>query len=194
MTTYLIWISAYLLGSIPFGFLVAKAQNINLREHGSGNIGATNVARVLGKKQGLLTLIGDTLKGLAAVAIATVFLGQEMEIAVAGLLAYLGHLFSIFLKFKGGKGVATGLGILLFLMPKAALCTVAVFTATLFLSGYVSISSILAALLLPVFGIFLNAPVAYIFTATLIAILTTLKHRDNFQRLMEGPEAKFLRK
>ena len=194
MTTYLIWISAYLLGSIPFGFLVAKAQNINLREHGSGNIGATNVARVLGKKQGLLTLIGDTLKGLAAVAIATGFLGQEMEIAVAGLLAYLGHLFSIFLKFKGGKGVATGLGILLFLMPKAALCTVAVFAATLFLSGYVSISSILAALLLPVFGIFLNAPVAYIFTATLIAILTTLKHRDNFQRLMEGTEAKFLRK
>ena len=73
MTTYLIWISAYLLGSIPFGFLIAKAQNINLREHGSGNIGATNVARVLGKKQGLLTLIGDTLKGLAAAAIATAY-------------------------------------------------------------------------------------------------------------------------
>ena len=105
------WVITYLMGSIPFGVLFARTQNINLQEHGSRNIGATNVTRILGKKAGIFTLLGDTFKGWLASLLAYLVLTDPYAIAVAGVTAFLGHLFSIFIKFKGGKGVAVGLGI-----------------------------------------------------------------------------------
>ncbi len=191
--TVLTWILAYVLGSIPFGVLYARTQNLDLREHGSRNIGATNVARSLGKKAGALTLLGDTLKGWLAVALAAWTLGTPTAVAGAGLMAFLGHLFSVFLRFKGGKGVATGLGVSLYIMPLAALGSIAVFAATLWVSRYVSLGSILAALALPLLGLFLKMSPLYITVSLIIALLVLHKHHENIQRIMAGTESRFLK-
>ena len=193
MKTVLIWIVAYILGSIPFGVLYARTQNLDPREHGSGNIGATNVARSPGRKAGALTLLGDTLKGWLAVALAAWTLGTPAAVAGAGLMAFLGHLFSIFLGFKGGKGVATGLGVSLYIMPLAALGSIAVFVVTLWVSRYVSLGSILAALALPLLGLFLKMPLPYITASLIIALLVLHKHHENIQRIMAGTESQFLK-
>ncbi len=194
METALVWTVSYFLGCIPFGVLVARTRRIDLRDHGSGNIGATNAARVLGKKLGLLTLIGDLFKGVLAVFIADNLLDHPMQTAVSGLMAFLGHVFSVFLKFKGGKGVATGLGVFLYLMPAATLCCMAVFAVTLWLTGYVSAGSIVAALFLPVFGIVFNVPAAYISVSVIVALIVLGKHHENIQRILQGTEARFLKK
>ncbi|MBI4384856.1 MAG: glycerol-3-phosphate 1-O-acyltransferase PlsY [Nitrospinae bacterium] len=191
MNPIVLWAIAYLIGAIPCGVLIARTRKIDIREHGSGNIGATNVARVIGKKEGALTLAGDCAKGTAAVALAAHFMDSPFKVAVAALMAFLGHLFSIFLKFKGGKGVATGLGIFLYLMPLAALSSMAVFAAALSASRYVSLSSILAAVSLPLFGIFYKMPPAFIYASAIVSAMTIVKHRGNIQRLLAGAESKF---
>ena len=147
---------SYLVGSIPFGVVLAKAQRVDIRKQGSGNIGATNVARVLGKKSGLLTLAGDVSKGLLVVFGAGQIYDKPLMIALAGLMVFLGHLYSIFLKFQGGKGVATSLGLFSYIMPWATLCAVGVFASCLWISGYVSMGSMMAAISLPLFAIYLN--------------------------------------
>ena len=185
---------AYLSGSIPFGSILAKTQNINIFDHGSGNIGATNVARILGKKAGLITLAGDVLKGWGMVFLSSLFFEKSILIALAGLSVFLGHLFSIFLKFKGGKGVATGLGVFSFVMPLPALLSVGIFALTLRVSGYVSLSSILAAISLPILGIFFRMPLPYIYLAVIVVLFTMQKHNDNIARLIIGEEVKFLKK
>ncbi len=185
---------SFLCGSIPFGVLLAKTQNIDIREHGSGNIGATNVARTLGKKAGLLTLAGDVLKGWGVVYLANQWSEKPIIIALAGLSVFLGHLYSIFLNFKGGKGVATGLGIFSFIMPWATLCAAGVFALCLKVSGYVSLSSILAAISLPIMGIFFRMPLPYIYLSVIVGLFTLHKHYDNLLRLTQGTEAKFLKK
>ena len=185
---------SYLIGSIPFGILLARAQRIDIQKQGSGNIGATNVARVLGKKAGLLTLLGDVLKGLLVVFGAGLLYEKPIVIALTGLMVFLGHLYSIFLKFKGGKGVATSLGLFLYIMPWATLCTVGVFSACLWISGYVSIGSIMAAISLPLLAIYFKLPPPYIYLAVIVGLFTLQKHYHNILRLIEGTEAKFLRK
>ena len=185
---------SYLIGSIPFGILLARAQRIDIQKQGSGNIGATNVARVLGKKAGLLTLLGDVLKGLLVVFGTSLLYEEPIVIALTGLMVFLGHLYSIFLKFKGGKGVATSLGLFLYIMPWATLCTVGVFSACLWISGYVSIGSIMAAISLPLFAIYFKLPLPYIYLAAIVGLFTLQKHYDNILRLIEGTETKFLRK
>ena len=190
---FILCLLAYLCGSVPFGVLLAKTQNMDIREHGSGNIGATNVARTMGKKAGLITLAGDVLKGLLVVFIASQWFDSTMVTALAGLAVFLGHLYSIFLKFKGGKGVATGLGILSFAMPLSTLCSAGVFAISLKISGYVSLSSILAAISLPLLGIFFKIPLPYIDLATIVALFTLQKHHDNIVRLTQGREANFLK-
>ena len=185
---------SYLIGSIPFGVVLARAQRIDIREQGSGNIGATNVARVLGKKAGLLTLLGDVLKGLLVVFGASLLYEKPLVIALAGLMVFLGHLYSIFLKFKGGKGVATSLGLFSYIMPWATLCAVGVFSTCLWISGYVSIGSIMAAISLPLFAIYFKLPLPYIYLAAIVGLFTLQKHYDNILRLIEGTETKFLRK
>lgn len=194
MDIALVCLLAYLLGSIPFGVVFAKVRRVDIRQHGSGNIGATNVARTLGKTAGILTLLGDCGKGYLAVWIAGQLLESQWGVAVAGLMTFLGHVFSIFLKFKGGKGVATGLGVFLYLIPGAALFSIGVFAITLAITHYVSISSIVAAISIPCFGIYLQAPKPYIYVAAAAAIITVIRHHDNIRRLMEGTEAKFVKK
>ena len=191
---FILCLLAYLCGSVPFGVLLAKTQNMDIREHGSGNIGATNVARTMGKKAGLITLAGDVLKGLLVVFIASQWFDSTMVTSLAGLAVFLGHLYSIFLKFKGGKGVATGLGILSFVMPLSTLCSAMVFSISLKISGYVSLSSILAAISLPLLGIFFKMPLSYIYLATIVALFTLQKHHDNIVRLTQGTEAFFFKK
>ena len=189
-----ICIVSYLIGSIPCGVLLARMQNLNIREHGSGNIGATNVARVLGKKSGLLTLLGDAIKGLIVVFGAGALYKTPMLIAVAGLMVFLGHLYSIFLKFKGGKGVATSLGLFSYVMPWATLSAVEVFSISLWISGYVSVGSIMAAISLTLFAIFLKLPLPYIYLAFIVGLFTLQRHYGNIQRLIAGTEAKFFKK
>lgn len=184
----------YVLGSIPFGVLFARAQNINLHDHGSRNIGATNVTRILGKKTGALTLLGDAFKGWLAVALASWILNDPVAIAGAGLMAFLGHLFSVFLKFKGGKGVAIGLGIHLYMMPTVTLAAVAVFACTLWISKYMSLSSMFAAITLPMFGMFMKIPFPYIYMSLCIAILVIFKHHENIRRIIAGTESHFPKK
>ena len=186
-------LASYLIGSITFGVVMARVQNLNIREHGSGNIGATNVARVMGKKAGLLTLLGDVLKGVIVVFGASSLYEKPQLIALAGLMVFLGHLYSIFLKLKGGKGVATSLGLFSYIMPWATLCTAGVFSICLWISGYVSIGSIMAAISLPLFAIFFKLPLPYIYLAGIVGLLTLQRHYGNILRLIQGTEAKFFK-
>ena len=185
---------AYLFGSIPFGILLAKTQNIDIREHGSGNIGATNVTRIMGKKAGLITLIGDVLKGWVIVFLASQWFEKPIFIALAGFMVFFGHLYSIFLRFEGGKGVATGLGVFSFIMPLPTLFSSGIFVLSLKVSGYVSLSSILAAISLPILGIFFKMPLPYIYLASIVVLFTLQKHHENIIRIVQGTEAKFLKK
>ncbi len=187
-------LTGYLLGSIPFGIILARINKIDLRQHGSGNIGATNVARTLGKRAGVLTLIGDALKGVAAVSLADALLTNSWHIASVGLCAFLGHLFSVFLKFKGGKGVATGLGVFLYLMPLATLTSMAVFGVTLWLWRYVSVSSMIAAASIPALAYFYSIDPAYVSLASVVAVLVIFKHHQNISRLINGTENRFASK
>jgi len=194
MIASLIWVLAYILGSLPFGVWLARSRNIDIQKHGSGNIGATNVARTLGKKAGVIILLADCFKGFISVVIADQFLGNEFEVGIAGLMAFLGHIFSIFLKFKGGKGVATGLGVFIYLMPFATISGILVFAIFLGLTKFVSLGSISAAIVIPLFGLFYETPKPYIFISAIISIIVIFKHKDNIERLIAGEESKFLRK
>ena len=189
-----IWIIAYVLGSVPFGVLFAHAKGIDLRKHGSGNIGATNVSRILGKRVGIMTLLCDALKGWLALSLASWILSDSVAVAGAGLMAFFGHLFSIFLKFKGGKGVATGMGIHLYMMPMATLGAMGIFAFTLWVSKYVSLSSILAAIALPIFCIYFKIPLPYIHVSIVIAMLVGFKHQENIRRIIAKTESHFPKK
>ncbi|MES2983491.1 MAG: glycerol-3-phosphate 1-O-acyltransferase PlsY [Verrucomicrobiota bacterium] len=224
---------AFLLGSIPFGLFIAKAKGIDIRQHGSGNIGATNVFRVVGKKYGLSCLLLDALKGFIPVVIALnlvpvegreslfhlsfldsfamnpaadQFTAQLVHVITA-LAAVLGHNYSPWIGFKGGKGIATSAGVLIGLMPAAVLVLLVIFIAVLALTRYVAVASITAAICLPVLthlgarfhkneaGISLweagewNKPL--FFFTLIIGILAVWKHRTNIRRLRDGTESKF---
>jgi glycerol-3-phosphate acyltransferase PlsY len=190
---------AYLLGSIPFGYILVRLfRKEDIRATGSGNIGATNVVRSGAKGLGILTLLLDLLKGFAAVKIAAHFApgapGFPSDLAVAaGIAAVLGHIFPIWLRFKGGKGVATGLGVDLALAPLAALCSLGIFIVVLAITRYVSLASILAAFMLPVFCLVLMPDRSPVFVGGMIflALLVIAKHHANIARLMQGKESRF---
>ncbi|GFE56185.1 glycerol-3-phosphate 1-O-acyltransferase PlsY [Geobacter sp. AOG1] len=188
----LLIIGAYLVGSVPTGLLLARAfGGVDIRTTGSGNIGATNVYRTLGKKVGIMTLAGDCLKGVIPVVIAKQ-LGLPVEwVAAVGAAAFLGHVYTIFLGFKGGKGVATALGVFLAMAPLAVLCALAVFIAVLLKWRYVSLASISAAAAMPVGIILLGSPLPVVAMTLLIAVLVIYKHRENIDRLRSGTESKF---
>ncbi|QER42287.1 glycerol-3-phosphate 1-O-acyltransferase PlsY [Thermodesulfobacterium sp. TA1] len=192
---YLIFIStiSYILGSIPFALLVSLPFGVDPRKEGSKNPGATNVARLLGKKWGIITFLGDASKGVLALLIAYLFKSkisypQELILSLAGFFAVLGHLFSVFLKFKGGKGVATTIGVFLFLAPKAMLVSLLTFLAGVALTGFVSVGSLLATIFLPINLFIFNYPTEYIICATLLGVLIWYKHKDNIRRLLRGEE------
>ncbi|MFL6255593.1 MAG: glycerol-3-phosphate 1-O-acyltransferase PlsY [Pyrinomonadaceae bacterium] len=193
---------AYLLGSIPFGFLLVRLSvGGDVRETGSGGTGATNVTRRAGKGVGILTLLLDLLKGAAAVLIAGALLGAEEGaqwwVCAAGAAAVLGHVFPVWLRFRGGKGVATGLGVFLMLAPLATLCAFFLFVVVVWLWRYVSLGSMVAALMLPVavwalstLGVSDRAPRPLLVLSMLGAALIVLMHRANVGRLLRGEESR----
>jgi glycerol-3-phosphate acyltransferase PlsY len=198
MTIVLIPVSAYLLGSIPFGLILGKIFGSgDVRAEGSGNIGATNVARVAGPLAGILTLLLDGAKGAAAVLLAERYSnGSAMWMIIAGLAALIGHCFPIWLKFKGGKGVATAAGVYLALSPLAFLAGLILFILVVGFWRYVSLGSISAAAAMPMLLYFLWAPhhappPVITFGALAVAMLIVYKHDANLQRLVNGQEPKF---
>lgn len=188
-----ILIVIYLIAAIPSGVVLARMMGVeDVRQKGSGNIGATNVYRVAGKLAGVLTLLGDTLKGfLPLLAIKNWLSPTPEQLAIASAVAILGHCYPVYLRFKGGKGVATALGLFLVLSPKAVLGALIVFILTVALTRYISLGSVLAALSAPLLILLLNLPQP-IFLATLfIAMLVIWRHRSNIKRLLDGTENRF---
>jgi glycerol-3-phosphate acyltransferase PlsY len=190
--TIIAFILSYFLGAIPFGVLVGKARGVDVRAAGSGNSGATNVWRTLGPAAGLAVFALDVLKGLAAPYIARVLAGNDAHwiIAVCAVLAILGHTFSVFLKFRGGKGIATGLGAALGLMPIPALVAFAVWLGVLLLSRMISVASIAACIALPIAACLSGAPTPFVVVITIIALLAIVKHFPNMQRILAKTEPK----
>jgi acyl phosphate:glycerol-3-phosphate acyltransferase len=191
-------IASYLIGAIPFGLLIGRLAGIDVRASGSGNIGATNVTRLAGKKFGVLTLLLDILKGFLPIYIASALLpqgsGREFLLLLCGVCAVVGHMFPVYLRFKGGKGVATGVGVLLFLSPVAVAITVAVFVATVALTGFVSAGSLLGAGLSPLWLWLLGESTGAIAAGVIIALLIWIKHHENIGRLVRGEEKTWKKK
>ena len=198
LTLFLTALAAYLLGSIPFGVILAWLfGGTDVRKAGSGNIGATNVARVVGPLAGILTLVLDALKGAGAVLLAErVSHGNSTWMMVAALAALVGHCFPVWLKFKGGKGVATAAGVFAAICPLATVAAIALFVLVVVFWRYVSLGSIAAAAAMPLLTYFLwaprHAPPLAVTVGTLaVALLVIYKHNGNLKRLVKGAEPKF---
>jgi glycerol-3-phosphate acyltransferase PlsY len=204
---------SFLLGSVPTGALIARAKGVDLRKVGSGNIGATNVLRALGKEAALITLLGDIAKGAVPVLIArhlfsgydimlTHFAGLDSLITkpliliegIVGLSAILGHNYSVFLKFKGGKGVATSLGVILAISPHVALITVTIWLFTLARSGYSSLSALVSFGVLPLTIYIADRSNEKIIIVVVIAVLIFIRHIPNIKRLIDGTENRIFKK
>jgi glycerol-3-phosphate acyltransferase PlsY len=191
MVLAILIVLAYLLGSIPTGLLLGKAYGIDVRKEGSGNIGATNLYRTVGRKVGIITLVGDCLKGLLPVLAVTYSSLPPDYAAWVGLAAFSGHVFSVFLKFKGGKGVATALGVFLALSPLAVGIAVAVFAALMLIWRYVSLGSVTAAAVMPIAVWGLGGGRVMIMVTTIIAVIVIFRHIENIKRLVAGTENRF---
>ena len=185
-------IFSYLLGSIPNGLIFGTLfWPKDLRQFGSKNIGATNAWRVLGAKAGILIFLLDFLKGAICVRLAKYFIGDETIMLLAGLLAILGHTFSIFLKLRGGKGVATGLGVITVMMPQVTAIVFATWLVIFLVTRYVSLASIIAAALTPIMAYFFDEPFTFIIFGMAVAIFIIIRHRENISRLLRGKENRF---
>lgn len=184
-------VAAYLLGSVPTGLLLGKIQGIDVRREGSGNIGATNLYRTVGRSVGAMTLVGDCLKGAIPVLLVKYFSLPVECAAWVGLAAFCGHVFSIFLMFKGGKGVATALGVFLVLSPSAVVFALAVFVGLMLVWRYVSLGSIMAAAVMPVVVALLDGDGTKILVTLIISLVVIVKHHGNIKRLLAGTENRF---
>lgn len=193
MTLAFLCVAAFLIGSIPIGQIIAGSRGIDLQKVGSGNIGATNVLRTTGKLPALFTLFGDYAKGMTVVLLARFFDAGILHQGVVGIIAVLGHNFSIFLKFKGGKGVATSLGVLSIYAPPAALVTVMLWLMTVALTRYSSLGAVISFCSLPL-SIFLLDTKEKLPIAIIMSIILLVRHKDNISRLIAGTESKVGRK
>lgn len=182
---------AYLLGSVPSGYLLGKFAGTDVRRVGSGNIGATNVTRALGMVSGVLTLIADAAKGYLPVYIALRFGFSEVAVASTAIAAFLGHLYPLFLKFQGGKGVATTLGALLAVAPMAALALVLVFAGVVFICRIVSLGAISAAIAAPLILWLFYQPPVIVAMGLFLGAMVILRHHGNIRRLLAGTEPRF---
>ena len=196
----LIAAGAYLVGSIPTGYLLAKAKGIDIRATGSGNIGATNVFRILGKGAGITVLVVDALKGFLPVQLCGIWLRDaaphdlEAYRMTAGFFAIMGHNYTCWLRFKGGKGIATSAGVLLALVPWGLLIALLVWLGVFWTTKYVSLASIIAAATLPLAVWGTGGSIRLIALASILGALAIFKHRANIQRLLAGTENRFGRK
>jgi len=208
VTYILIFTAAYLIGSIPWGFILAKINGIDIREHGSGNIGATNVLRTLGKKWGIPCFILDFVKGLAPVMITKSLIASgvidesaDFATVLAAFGTVIGHIYTIFLKFKGGKGIATSAGCLIALAPCPLIIGLIIWVISFYTSRYVSLASIAAAASLPLNALLCNALgigtrtlTAEIYLLALLGVLAIYRHKSNIKKLLDGTENKFEKK
>ncbi len=191
MDWLLLIVAAYVVGSIPTGLIFGKLiWKKDLRRFGSKNIGATNAWRVIGKKAGLLIFVLDFLKGQIGVLIGCCLFATPGAMVVGGLFAMLGHIFPLFLGFKGGKGVATGLGVISTLMPKVTAIVVIVWLVLVLITRYVSVGSIVAALLTPILAALFKVPAVFFAFALAAAVVIVWRHRENIARLRAGRENK----
>lgn len=192
MTDYILAaVIAYLIGSIPSGLILGKLfWHTDLREHGSHNIGATNAWRTLGKGAGIAVFIADSLKGQAGVALGLVLAGTPLAAVLGGLFAIIGHSFSIFMGFHGGKGVATSLGVLTMLMGDVTFIVFVVWFTIVYMTRYVSLGSVVAGFLTPILAALYGYPMEYVLFTVIAAILVIVRHRENIKRLMNGTENK----
>ncbi len=185
----LFMVVGYLLGTIPTGYLVAKMRGVNIQEVGSGNIGATNVLRTLGVVPALLVMLLDPVKGAVAALLPTAFGTDTWTVALAGLAAVVGNSFNVMLGLRGGKGIATSIGVFLVVDPSTAVLSIIIGILTILVSRYVSLGSIVGMISLPLFVIAGGSfPVANLFLAFSLAALTIFRHRENVMRLMAGTE------
>jgi len=192
MMLVLVCFVAYLMGSIPFGLIVSHLwAKIDIRKHGSGNIGMTNVMRTLGYMPGLATLLLDAGKGAAAVMLARRVSNDPMVWLACGFCAIVGHNWPVFLKFRGGKGVATTAGVFFSAAPKVALALFCVFMIVVISTRYVSLGSIIAAVTLPLWLFLFGFPWQGLALGTLITVITIVRHRSNIGRLLAGTEYRF---
>ena len=181
----------HLFGSVPCGLWIVQAlHGIDIREYGSKNIGTTNVFRTVGAKTAALVMVADMLKGIIAVALINYLFHNHMVNVVTALGAVLGHSYSLFLGLKGGKGVATGLGLLLYLMPEACTISFGVWLVTVLITRYVSLGSIIASLTTPVLAWYFDYPVSYICLSVLCTFFIVIRHTENIKRLLNGTESK----
>ena len=183
-------ILSYLIGSIPFSYLLPKwIGKIDIRVHGSGNTGTTNVLRTLGMKVGILSFIGDFFKGILPTLLGLILWG-EIGAIVGGAMAVIGHCYSVWLKFKGGKGVATSAGVLIILLPKIFVILLICQFAIIGLFKYMSLASISSAILLPIFSIMFDLSFEVVLFSFLLGLFVLFKHRANIKRLLNGTESK----
>ena len=183
----------YLVAAIPTGVVLPRLMGLeDVRSKGSGNIGATNVYRVAGKLPGFLTLLGDILKGFLPLLAVKLWLAPTpLQLGVAGVVAIIGHCYPVYLRFMGGKGVATGFGIFLLLDPQALLGGCLVFLVAVALTRYISLGSVLAAIAVPLLTLLFSRPLPMVLSACAIGALIVWRHRDNLQRLLTGTENRF---
>lgn len=188
-------ITAYLIGSIPTSYLIGKIKGVDVRRHGSGNVGATNVLRVMGKLPALITLIIDIGKGAVAVTlIAVLFYQKNATIsfsvlrALLGLAVIIGHNWTVFLNFKGGKGVATSIGVFMVIFPVGLLIGLVVWVVTVWFTKYVSLGSILLAISIPIIAAFSGARLEIVLLAVTSCVIICYKHKGNINRLLLGTE------
>jgi len=183
-------IASYLIGSIPFGLIIGKLwANLDVREYGSGNIGTSNVLRTVGPAAAIIVFALDVAKGAVAVYLGTLAGGEFVRI-MAGVAAIAGHNWPIYLKFKGGKGIATSLGAVISLTPVIALILLGLWIAIVGITRYISLGSLAAAVLFPIFLIISHAPLTYVLAGVLISAFAIYRHRSNIQRLLAGTEHK----
>ena len=178
----------YLAGSVPFAYLLARLRGVDVRVAGSGNVGAANVLRTTGAWRGVIVMVLDMLKGIAAVALAHGVSSNNATIALSGAAAIVGHIYPVWLRFHGGKGVAVAAGVFTLLSPGATALAAAVFLAIVWITRYISLASIAATLALPPAAWIVGSPNPVVFVASGTAILILFRHRTNWQRLRAGTE------
>lgn len=178
----------YLVGALPMGYLVARIAGVNIRHHGSGNIGATNVLRTLGRTAGAITLLLDVAKGYLAAALALALGPEAWGGSLGAILAVVGNCWSVFLGFRGGKGMATGLGAFLCLMPLAVVPALGIWVVVTAISRYVSLGSVTAALCAPLAALVLQYPPSAVASAAVVALIIVFRHRENLGRMRSGTE------
>jgi glycerol-3-phosphate acyltransferase PlsY len=185
------FVLGHVCGSVPSGlWLVQAFHGIDIRNYGSKNIGTTNVFRTVGPKTAVLVLIADAFKGILAVGIMSYLFHNPLLDVITALGALLGHNYSLFLGFKGGKGVATALGLLIFMMPKVAVASFGIWLVCVLLTRFVSLGSIMAAIFTPPLAWYLGYPSAYVIFSVVAAFFVVLRHKENIHRLLTGTESK----